>query len=150
MLVPYFLLLPSYYCYRFWPRSCFQPLDNAGARRRIVAECLSRPKGSWTPFKHSASSPVPPAQRWAGKPSCGVAGLRHCATPCCSLVYTSLDEQASTVCGTPLYFSPEMVRGEAYGPESDLWSLGVITYELLTLYPPFEQNNIARLGQVSL
>ena len=34
--------------------------------------------------------------------------------------------------GTPGYLSPEQARGETIGPASDLFSLGVIFYELLT------------------
>lgn len=35
-----------------------------------------------------------------------------------------------TACGTPGYVAPEILRGEVYGHEVDLWSLGVITYIL--------------------
>ncbi|NXD17513.1 KCC4 kinase, partial [Nothocercus nigrocapillus] len=35
-----------------------------------------------------------------------------------------------TVCGTPGYCAPEILRGCAYGPEVDMWSLGIITYIL--------------------
>ncbi|EHH26700.1 hypothetical protein EGK_16746 [Macaca mulatta] len=33
-----------------------------------------------------------------------------------------------TVCGTPGYCAPEILRGCAYGPEVDMWSVGIITY----------------------
>lgn len=39
--------------------------------------------------------------------------------------------------GTPLYMSPEMVRGEAYSFTSDVWSLGCSLYELAVGVPPF-------------
>ncbi|XP_027724958.1 calcium/calmodulin-dependent protein kinase type IV [Vombatus ursinus] len=42
-----------------------------------------------------------------------------------------------TVCGTPGYCAPEILRGCAYGPEVDMWSLGVITYILLCGFEPF-------------
>ncbi|MBN3302969.1 KCC4 kinase, partial [Amia calva] len=43
-----------------------------------------------------------------------------------------VDEQVTmkTVCGTPGYCAPEILRGNAYGPEVDMWSVGVILYIL--------------------
>lgn len=37
---------------------------------------------------------------------------------------------ASTLCGTPRYFSPEELSGERYDARSDVWALGIILYEL--------------------
>jgi calcium/calmodulin-dependent protein kinase I len=41
------------------------------------------------------------------------------------------------ICGTPGYVAPEMMMGLPYGPEVDIWSLGVIMYVLLAGMPPF-------------
>ncbi|VDN06598.1 unnamed protein product [Thelazia callipaeda] len=43
-----------------------------------------------------------------------------------------------TMCGTLDYLPPEMVSGEQHDEKVDLWSLGVLCYELLTGKPPFE------------
>jgi serine/threonine protein kinase len=49
----------------------------------------------------------------------------------------SREETTGTMCGTPLYMSPQIVDEHRYTYKTDIWSLGVIYYELLTGKYPF-------------
>lgn len=44
----------------------------------------------------------------------------------------------NTQCGTPLYTPPELVSGNPYDSKIDIWSIGILTYELLYGTIPFE------------
>ncbi len=44
--------------------------------------------------------------------------------------------------GTPYYLSPEIVENRPYSFKSDVWSLGVILYELCALKPPFTADSM--------
>ena len=59
-----------------------------------------------------------------------------------SLPTTSL---AETLCGSPLYMAPEILRYEKYDARVDLWSIGTVLYEMLVGKPPFKASNHVEL-----
>jgi len=50
-----------------------------------------------------------------------------------------------TVCGSPLYMAPEILKGKEYNRVVDLWSFGVILWQLLFGQTPFAADNWAEL-----
>ena len=59
-----------------------------------------------------------------------------------SLPSTSL---AETLCGSPLYMAPEILRYEKYDAKADLWSVGTVLYEMVVGRPPFRASNHVEL-----
>ncbi|KAG0551778.1 hypothetical protein BDA96_01G452300 [Sorghum bicolor] len=52
---------------------------------------------------------------------------------------------AETLCGSPLYMAPEVMQAQKYDAKADLWSVGVILYQLVTGIPPFNGDNQIQL-----
>ena len=50
-----------------------------------------------------------------------------------------------TQTGTPYYASPEVWKDQPYNNKSDIWSLGCVLYEMITLHPPFRAENMEGL-----
>ncbi|KAG2006923.1 CAMK/CAMKL/GIN4 protein kinase, variant 2 [Coprinopsis cinerea AmutBmut pab1-1] len=56
---------------------------------------------------------------------------------------------AETLCGSPLYMAPEILRYEKYDAKADLWSVGAVLYEIATGRAPFRaQNHIELLKKI--
>ena len=53
--------------------------------------------------------------------------------------------KADTAVGTPHYLSPEICSGSRYNQKSDIWSLGCILYELISLQRAFEAENFSAI-----
>lgn len=52
---------------------------------------------------------------------------------------------AKTIVGTPYYLSPEIVKNEPYSFKTDIWSLGVILYEMACQKMPFDGQSLTQL-----
>ncbi len=61
--------------------------------------------------------------------------------------YTPRLTQAGNVIGTLEYLSPEQLLGEDATPQSDIWALGVLLFEMTTGQLPFSASNIAALHE---
>jgi serine/threonine protein kinase len=59
---------------------------------------------------------------------------------------TLSNDVGRTVCGTPFYMSPEMWSGEKYSKKCDMWSMGVVLYELMALDRPFKGEGIKEVS----
>lgn len=57
-------------------------------------------------------------------------------------VLEGTDSERATICGTPNYLSPEIANAQSYTLATDLWSLGVALYAMLTGSPPFQDHKV--------
>uniref|UniRef100_A0A8C3EWI1 non-specific serine/threonine protein kinase n=1 Tax=Corvus moneduloides TaxID=1196302 RepID=A0A8C3EWI1_CORMO len=56
----------------------------------------------------------------------------------CAQLTPELSKRSSSV-GTPSWMAPEVVRGEAYGPKVDIWSLGIVGLEMVEGEAPYQR-----------
>lgn len=62
--------------------------------------------------------------------------------------YDNKEDLFDTTCGTPIYMAPELHRQEQYTDKADLWSVGVIMFEMIVGFPPFAASNRVELKKV--
>ena len=78
-------------------------------------------------------------------------GVRLCAVWYCMLIYRCVTlllpllHCTTTPPGTPYYLAPELCREEPYNNKSDIWSLGVLLYEMMCFKMPFDGRGIGEL-----
>mmetsp|Transcript_10793 Transcript_10793/g.29331 ORF Transcript_10793/g.29331 Transcript_10793/m.29331 type:complete len:506 (-) Transcript_10793:112-1629(-) len=61
-------------------------------------------------------------------------------------VLDATKDYAKTMVGTPYYLSPEIIEDRPYNFKSDVWSLGVVLYEMTTLKHPFDADSLVILA----
>ena len=62
--------------------------------------------------------------------------------------YKEEDTLLKTVCGSPLYMAPEIIKKQHYTESADIWSAGVLFYQMLTGSHPFKCSSFYELSKL--
>jgi len=68
----------------------------------------------------------------------------------CKRIGHGTDMRSYTSLGTPEYMAPEMIQALGHGKQVDLWTLGILLYEMLNGHPPFQSEDPFEVYQVIL
>lgn len=105
------------------------PLDTVAELVAQIAEGLDHARGF--AIVHRDVKPANVMVSSAGRAKLTDFGVAH--------LQSSTMTQTGMALGSPKYMSPEQVLGQPIDPRSDIFSLGVVLYEMLVLRTPFEQ-----------
>jgi serine/threonine protein kinase/formylglycine-generating enzyme required for sulfatase activity len=114
-------------------------VDGPGGEASTVASPRKRVDGRARDHLTSSKATLSRSIRWSVRNTITSAGEGELAS-------LRGSPQPDYLAGTPLYMAPELWRGEPATPRSDLYSLGILLYELLTGTAPHRGIPMAVLG----
>ncbi|CAJ1349432.1 unnamed protein product [Effrenium voratum] len=114
---------------------------------RFSESVIMRAGGLWRKIMHRD---VKPANVFIAGDSRSQSDLSLCTVKLGDFGIAKMVEgtmgQANSTVGTPSYLSPEICKNNPYGFKADVWSLGVVLYEMICLKVPFQASNLPAMA----